>query len=146
MDDSNVSIPFRVYISLYPNFRFRISHFRAVYEFQYPFGFTYPYATSVFFHLLAILYHTFTQFVKYFFIYSSKRGLVKQSAKPLLIYSGKTSIFSTPCNAASINSSTFMCDSVFSRYSLFGFTTGCFGVNTVQQSSYGRIDVSYVPI
>ena len=130
----------------YPHMKVIRMDYIIYWEFQYPCGFIYPYATSVFFHLLAILYHTFTQFVKYFFIYSSKRGLVKQSAKPLLIYSGKTSIFSTPCNAASINSSTFMCDSVFSRYSLFGFTTGCFGVNTVQQSSYGRIDVSYVPI
>ena len=29
---------------------------------------------------------------------------------------------------------------------MLGFVTGCFATNVVQQSSYGRIDVSYVPI
>ena len=48
--------------------------------------------------------------------------------------------------ARAINPSTSIFASSASTSASTGFVFGCFGVNTVQQSSYGKIDVSIVPI
>ena len=65
---------------------------------------------------------------------------------PSPYYLGYTSIFSTPAKAASISVSTSSLLSDFSIFTRFRICCGCFVVNAVQQSSYGKIDVSNVPI
>ncbi len=53
---------------------------------------------------------------------------------------------SVPSTAALTRPSTSILLSDSFILSSFGFKSGFFGTNIVQQSSYGRIDVSYVPI
>ena len=51
-----------------------------------------------------------------------------------------------PFTASSTSASTSSALSAFSTSLSFGRVRGCFGVNTVQQSSYGSIEVYNVPI
>ena len=53
---------------------------------------------------------------------------------------------SVPSMAAAIKASLSSASSAFWISSMRGCVAGCFGVKTVQQSSYGREDVSNVPI
>lgn len=53
---------------------------------------------------------------------------------------------STPSSAFATSASTSSARSASSTLNFFGRVSGCFGVNTVQQSSYGRMDVSKVSI
>ena len=55
-------------------------------------------------------------------------------------------IRSIPAIASSTSVSTSSALSAASTSETFGWVRGCRGVNTVQQSSYGRIDVLKVPI
>ena len=57
-----------------------------------------------------------------------------------------TFILSIPAYASSTSASISSADSICSTSRSLGFVLGCLGVKTVQQSSYGRIDVSKVPI
>ena len=51
-----------------------------------------------------------------------------------------------PFMASSTSASTSSTLSASKTFSSFGFVLGCLGVNTVQQSSYGSIEVSKVLI